>query len=429
MKKSLKLLAALLALIPLLAIPAYASGLGSFVDRRPYTEGQFTDVAPGDWFAPYVAKAYSLGIIDGMTSSAFVPQGNLTYAEAVKLAAVLSEIYYEDGVTLSNGADVWYSPYVTRCLEMGVIAGDFPDYNADISRADFAEIFAACLPPEALPPVNTVASSSIPDVKPGDGSAGAILLLYRAGVLTGVDGAHSFHPAADISRAEVAAIVARMADPSLRLRFSLGPGEPKVTSIYASDLTSGVLYVTVSAANSDALYYSFDGPATPDSPKVAAGGSIPLGENMNGTLSLLAAGSDGPPVSIDLAPVAADVAALIRREEGFYGLGERVRADMALIQPLVASGDIASSENQAALDANADLKDAAAQLSASGVPVYTRAAGAAALASRLMESLANRTAGYAQTTGLALWNASAADYARALQHCLETASGRMVVYY
>ncbi|MCL2342285.1 MAG: S-layer homology domain-containing protein [Firmicutes bacterium] len=429
MKKSLKLLSVLLALALLLAMPAYASGLGNFVDRRPYTDGQFTDVRSDDWFAPYVAKAYRLGIIDGMTDSTFVPQGNLTYAEAVKLAAVLNEIYYDGSVTLSNGADVWYSTYAMRCLEMGVIATDFPDYNANISRSDFAAIFAACLPPDALAPVNPVASASIPDVNPGDANADAILLLYRAGVLTGVDDAHSFHPASDITRAEVCAIVARMADPSLRLRFSLGPGEPKVTSVYVSDLASGAIFVTVSAADADYLYYSFDGPATPDSPEVAAGASIPLGADAGSTLSLLAAGSDGPPVRIDLAPMVASVTALAEKEQGFYDLGERIRADMALIQPFVASGDIAAGENQAALDANEDLKEAAAQLNASGVPVYLRAADAAMLASRLMESLVTRTADYAQATGLALWNASVADYARALLHCQETAPGRMVVYF
>ena len=51
--------------------------------------------------------------------------------------------------------------------------------------------------------------------------ADAVYLLYRAGVLTGSDSAGTFRPDSTIKRSEAAAIVTRMADPSLRQRITL----------------------------------------------------------------------------------------------------------------------------------------------------------------------------------------------------------------
>ncbi|MCL1792229.1 MAG: S-layer homology domain-containing protein, partial [Oscillospiraceae bacterium] len=62
---------------------------------------------------------------------------------------------------------------------------------------------------------------AIPDVRAGHPQAGAISLLYRAGVVQGSGGAHECAPDATITRCEVAAIIARMIDPSLRVRFDL----------------------------------------------------------------------------------------------------------------------------------------------------------------------------------------------------------------
>ena len=48
-----------------------------------------------------------------------------------------------------------------------------------------------------------------------------IYQLYRAGVLSGNDDAGTFRPNAPITRAEVASVLVRMADPNTRILFSL----------------------------------------------------------------------------------------------------------------------------------------------------------------------------------------------------------------
>jgi ribosomal protein S18 acetylase RimI-like enzyme len=61
-------------------------------------------------------------------------------------------------------------------------------------------------------------SVSIPDVDletTADGDA--ILRLYQAGVFTGVDAAGTFAPAAGLTRAQAAVILARVLDPAQRV--------------------------------------------------------------------------------------------------------------------------------------------------------------------------------------------------------------------
>lgn len=85
-----------------------------------------------------------------------------------------------------------------------------PAQSAAATRAQFAAILARALPAEALTAQNSVPVDSVPDVPAS--AAGGIYTLYRAGILTGSDGKRTFNPNSTISRAEVAAIVTRMAD-------------------------------------------------------------------------------------------------------------------------------------------------------------------------------------------------------------------------
>ncbi|MCF0151492.1 MAG: S-layer homology domain-containing protein, partial [Firmicutes bacterium] len=46
----------------------------------------FTDVPKGAWYEADVEKAVALGLVSGRTATTYVPNGNLKYSEAVKLA-------------------------------------------------------------------------------------------------------------------------------------------------------------------------------------------------------------------------------------------------------------------------------------------------------------------------------------------------------
>ncbi|MBR3059861.1 MAG: S-layer homology domain-containing protein [Oscillospiraceae bacterium] len=69
---------------------------------------------------------------------------------------------------------------------------------------------------EDLPALRDTAK--IPDVARGDYAAGEIYLLYRAGVLNGMNEAGDFYPDNQLRRCEAAAILLRLAEPDMRIR-------------------------------------------------------------------------------------------------------------------------------------------------------------------------------------------------------------------
>ena len=203
-----------------LSAPALAAGLDNFGKVNTYTAGQFTDVPADAWFAPNVQAAYELDLMTGSSTTTFNPNGNLTIAEALVLACRLHSTYVGDGETFAANGGIWYQPYVDYAVASGIIAANaYTDYTATATRAQFAAILAATLPDEALPAINSV--TSLPDLDASATYATAVLKLYNAGILTGSDSAGSFKPTSTIQRSEVATIVTRMADKSLRKTFTL----------------------------------------------------------------------------------------------------------------------------------------------------------------------------------------------------------------
>ena len=193
----------------------------------------FTDVKPDSWYYEDVDNAVRLGIINGKTETTFAPDDNLTYAEAIKLAACMYQLYKDGSVYLVPGGNPWYQIYVDYAKDHGIITENFfykvSNINEKATRAGYMEIFANALPDEALKGINNVPDGSIPDVPMVHESSISIYKLYRAGILTGVDAKHNCKPEDNIKRCEVAAIITRMMDETKRVKFSMGTTseEPK----------------------------------------------------------------------------------------------------------------------------------------------------------------------------------------------------------
>lgn len=182
-------------------------------------EIKFSDVKKSDWFYDDVKTAVESGLINGKGADSYAPDDNLTYAEAIKLAACMNQLYKEGKITLTSG-NPWYKPYVDYCVNNGIITKEYnPGENA--TRAGYMEIFANSLPAEALKEINNVPDNSIPDVPSSRAYAVAVYKLYRAGILTGIDKEHNCDPTVFISRKEVASIVARMMYENKRAHFNI----------------------------------------------------------------------------------------------------------------------------------------------------------------------------------------------------------------
>ena len=232
-----RLAALLLAVALCLGTAAYAEESEVFTEVEPldtggsmahftvvneYAAGRFSDVAPDAWYAESVKTAYELGLVRGRSETEFDPAGSVTLAEAITLAARLRAIY-ETGKGSFAAGEVWYQVYVDYAVDRGIIYdGQFADYTKPATRAEFAVILKNALPKRALPAVNAVEFGQIPDVEPASGYANAVYFLYNAGILAGNDALGTFAPDSAISRAAVAAIVTRMADPAQRVSVQLG---------------------------------------------------------------------------------------------------------------------------------------------------------------------------------------------------------------
>ncbi|MDD2220655.1 MAG: S-layer homology domain-containing protein [Clostridia bacterium] len=219
------LLISWLLLIIMLCAPcalAAEGSIGNFTTDGSYTAGQFADVNENKWYGVneqgVIAKACRLGLMQG-TGYGFAPEGQVTLAEAITIAARVHNIYYGSSKVFVQGAP-WYQVYLDYAAENGIIAyNPKNNYQLAATRAQMAEIFARALPASELKAINNI--TSLPDVEKSSSNADSIFLLYNAGVLTGNDAAGSFAPNSYISRAEAAAIIVREALPAERKTLKL----------------------------------------------------------------------------------------------------------------------------------------------------------------------------------------------------------------
>lgn len=179
----------------------------------------FIDVSPEAWYYADVKTAYETGLINGRSATIFAPDENMTYAEAIKLAACMHQLRNDGKVTLTTG-DPWYITYVDYAKLKKLITGDLA-WDDIATRAGYMQIFAQVLP-EISDPLNIIDDGSIPDVPMSHKNAAAIYKLYRYGIVQGVDALHNCNPEGNIKRSEVAAILTRMMNESKRISFKMG---------------------------------------------------------------------------------------------------------------------------------------------------------------------------------------------------------------
>ena len=236
MKKAVSLLLAAALAVMLLSIPAmaetdYSGALGGFATSSKWTyyPEVFGDVDEGMWYGlenqAVIQKAFELRIMAGKGDRAFDPEGNITLAEAVKMASVVHDVCNGGDGEFEQG-DPWYKVYVDYAIASGIIDKSAFDgeYERLALRTEMAGIFANCVSAEALPEINKVVR--LPDVTNYKGENGhlyseEIFTLYRAGVLTGSDSLGTFEPYTYITRAEAAAIICRIVLPAERKTLNL----------------------------------------------------------------------------------------------------------------------------------------------------------------------------------------------------------------
>lgn len=179
----------------------------SLLFPRVKTYVPFSDVKSTHWAVSYVKLCYETGLMVGWGHS-FAPEDKVTNADACVLAARIHAA--ARSTTFEEDSSPWYQGAVTYLNANGIPTGAPSAYT---TRQGFFELLSAALLPEMLPPINRI--STLPDTRDP-----IILRFYNAGILTGVDRYGTFAGDKPLSRAECAAMTARIVDPSLRTVFT-----------------------------------------------------------------------------------------------------------------------------------------------------------------------------------------------------------------
>lgn len=199
--------------------PSYGSttGVMAVTPQKPTTgdntdsKTEFTDMA-SHWSKTYVDSLVSKGILNGYTDGTYRPQNNVTRAELAKIIVEAFDITASGSIPFADVSDdAWYANYVDAASAKGVVAGYNGRFNPNesVSRQD-----AALMVYRAMRSVYQFGSSEAPFADKSDIADYAINAanaLYEAGVLQG-DTMGSFRPLDNLTRAEIAAIIFRVAD-------------------------------------------------------------------------------------------------------------------------------------------------------------------------------------------------------------------------
>lgn len=204
-----KLLSLLLCLVLCLTVPAMAAEAPAeeTLFPRTVTYTSFPDVPANHWAEPDIRVCVEAGLMKG-TGKYFSPDVTLTNAQVMTLAARLHCIF--NGGSFSETTVPWYQGAMDYLASHRITTGSPYAYT---TRQGFFNMLSAVVPDHYLTPINSI--KALPDT-----SDPMVLRFYNAGILTGVDIFGTFDGAKPLTRAECAAMVARIAQPALRKVFT-----------------------------------------------------------------------------------------------------------------------------------------------------------------------------------------------------------------
>lgn len=197
------------------------SGMGVFALPDPLPELPFDDVKPGQWYYANIQRAYAMGLVSGVDSRNFEPNGTVRLSQAVTVAVRIYEKYHGLPDLSGDYGGPWYSYYMDRAVDYGIL----PQYlqlappDQLVTRAELSAVLCGGLPLPELPAVKEV--TALPDYGPSDPYWPQIQALYQAGVLTGQDAAGTFNPGSLVRRSELASLLTRLVLPQERRETAL----------------------------------------------------------------------------------------------------------------------------------------------------------------------------------------------------------------
>ncbi|MBP3580807.1 MAG: hypothetical protein J6K12_06130, partial [Clostridia bacterium] len=167
---------------------------------------------------------------DNDLSGIMLPESNVSVAEAVVLVSRMNAIYNNNEIDMVSG-DKGYDMYIDYAIENGLIQeGQFTNYDRNIMRYEFVQMFANALPAHCYQPINDI--NSIPDVAETEEYYDDLMMLYEAGVVMGTDEYGSFLATNPIKKYEMAQIINRAVLPENRKSGTLSEFGARKPAVY-----------------------------------------------------------------------------------------------------------------------------------------------------------------------------------------------------
>ncbi|MBR2894512.1 MAG: S-layer homology domain-containing protein [Oscillospiraceae bacterium] len=164
----------------------------------------FTDVNSSKWYASYVNRLSTAGIIKGTSATTFSPNANMKYGEA--LTMILLAAGYPQQI---ESGSHWASNYLTLAYNSGIVSTTNIDLDAAVDRDTIATIAAKAMGLSYASSVKAGISA------PSDSTNGYVYALYNAGIVGGqfdYKGTNYFYGNRNITRAEVSKIICNIMD-------------------------------------------------------------------------------------------------------------------------------------------------------------------------------------------------------------------------
>lgn len=223
MKKCFRILAMILVLASLLTIGAAAAytpgeGLAVFEDVADMTTYTFSDLSSNHWAYSGIEVSYNKGVLYGYQDGTFRAEKNVTWGQAIVIAARIHAAYFGNALDLSiRSGDEWYSPYYRYCDAHNMIPSSCPKGvyldGIVINRYDLAYIFSRTIDKADLPAISDLAITDIDQIP--QQYLSSVKFLYSAGVLNGWAN-NNFGGERLTTRAQMAMIISRLLLPSER---------------------------------------------------------------------------------------------------------------------------------------------------------------------------------------------------------------------
>ena len=179
-------------------------------------ENPFTDVKSGSWYEAAVLYARANGFFDGTSATTFEPDGPMTRAMFVTVLGRMAGVEAADYAGATDFSDVaegtWYAPFVKWAARYGITTGTgngkfSPDGR--ITREEMAVFFVRYFETfDAMPKADTTVTTKPADLdEVSSWAQDAVLKLWALGLLNG-DG-KSFVPKDKATRAQTATLCER----------------------------------------------------------------------------------------------------------------------------------------------------------------------------------------------------------------------------